>query len=223
MSRSARVRSFDALQHLAAAVREFAQEASVALDDLGMDLHRAIQWLQYDQEEYWAQQLRVARQEVAEAKVNLERRKIFKVGDHEPSCREEKMALEAAKRRMETARRKLEAVQRWTRLLEHESMECRSAVGPLAHWLQTDVPRAIALLKRMGQALESYAGVELSDRETPAEIIAAMAAENGQKAGENARDAAGHVAGDDRPPPSPAESPPTGHFEERGREVPRES
>jgi len=159
MSRSARVQSIDALDHLAVAVRMFAEEASVALADLGMDLHRAVQWIQHEQKDYWSEELRRAQAAVAEAKLNLERRRMFRVGEERPSCRAEEKALEAAKRRLDLAREKLEAVKRWTRLLEHEAMECRSAVAPLTHWLQADVPRATSALKRMSLALETYVGL----------------------------------------------------------------
>ncbi len=162
MSRSAKVQSIDALEHLGHAVRAFAQEASVALDDLRMDLHRAMQWVQYDQKEYWSQESRRAQEAVAEAKLNLERKRMFRFGDQEPSCHEEKKALEAAKRRVQRAREKLEAVKRWSRLLERESHECRSGIAPLADWLQADAPRALAMLKRLSVALESYVDLELS-------------------------------------------------------------
>jgi hypothetical protein len=177
MSRSAKVQSIDALQHLGLGVRAFAEEASVALDDLRMDLHRAMQWIQYDQREYWTQELRRAQEAVSEAKLSLERARMFRFGDHEPSCHDEKRVLEAAKRRVEAARQKLEAVKRWSRLLEHESTECRSAIAPLAHWVQTDVPRAVAMLQRLSLALESYVDLELPAESPPAGDAAAPAAQ----------------------------------------------
>jgi len=168
MDRFANVRSIDALEKLAAALRSFAEEATVALEELGMDVHRAIQWVQYEQKEYWSAQLLRAQEAVQEAKLCLERKRMFRVGDTKPSCHEEQLALDAAKRRLELTRQKLEAVRRWTRLLGHESMECKSGVAPLAHWLQTDVPRALAVLKRMQAALESYVGLQSSAEAPPA-------------------------------------------------------
>jgi hypothetical protein len=161
MTRSAKVQSIDVLDLLALAVRAFAQEASVALDDVRMDLHRALQWVQYDQKDFWSQESRRSQEAVAEARINLERKRMFRVGDQEPSCQEEKKALEAAKRRVERAREKLEAVKRWSRFLEHESHECRSGIAPLADWLQADVPRALAMLHRLSLALESYVDLAL--------------------------------------------------------------
>ena len=172
MTRTAQVRSLDALPRLAAALQAFATEVSISLDDLGMQIQRAVQWVQYDQKEYWTQQYRRAQEDVTEARINLERRKMFRVGDQEPSCHEEKKALEAAKRRVELARQKIEAVKRWTRLLEHESMDCRSGVAPLAGWAQADVPRATSLLKHLGVALEAYVDAQGPAHFAGAELIA---------------------------------------------------
>ena len=180
MNRPARVRSIDALDHLAAAVRAFAAEATVALDELRMDLHRAIQWVQYDQKDYWTQELRRSEQAVTEAKLSLERKRMFRIGDQVPSCHEEQKALDAAKRRVAAARQKLEAVKRWSRLLERQSMECRAGIAPLADWIQTDVPRAVTLLKRMSGALESYVDLALSAGAERRVEQPGTAAENGE-------------------------------------------
>lgn len=182
MDRSANVRSLDALDRLAAAVRSFTEEATVALEELGMDVHRAIQWVQYEQKEYWSQQLLRAQEAVQEAKLCLERKRMFRVGDTKPSCHEEQLALDAAKRRLELTQQKLEAVRRWTRLLGHESMECKSGVAPLVHWLQTDAPRALAVLKRMRAALESYVSIQSSAEASPGPEGAAPQAEMSEEA-----------------------------------------
>lgn len=162
MSHAAQVRSIAALEELAAALRSLSAEMTVALEDLGMDLHRAIQWIEHDQRDYWAQEYRRAQEAVTEARIALERKRSMKIGDRQPSCDEEKKALEMAKRRVERARQKVETVRRWGRLLEHEATECRSGIAPLARWVETDVPRALSMLKHMSEALESYVGATLS-------------------------------------------------------------
>jgi hypothetical protein len=168
MNRSAKVQSIDAPEHLGRAVARFAADAMVALDEVRMAVHRAAQWVAYDQKDYWSQEFRRADQAMAEARQALERKRIFRVGDQTPACPEEKKALDAAQRRVETARWKLEAVKRWTRELEHESNECRSGIAPLADWLQIDAPRALAMLKRLGVALDSYVNLESQAEPTAA-------------------------------------------------------
>ncbi len=206
MTRPARVRSIDALDHLAAAVRAFGAEAAVALDELRMDLHRAIQWVQYDQKDYWTQELRRSEQAVTEAKLSLERKLMFRIGDQAPSCHEERKALDAAKRRVAAARQKLEAVKRWSRLLERQSMECRAGIAPLADWLQTDVPRAVTLLRRMTRALESYVDLELSAGAEHRIEQADTATENG----ETGEGRAAPVPPGDQPASHPAQVAPDG-------------
>jgi len=175
MTAPANVRSIDALQRLGVALEVFQHEASVALDDLTMDLQRAIQWVEVDQREYWVQELRRAEAAVNEAKLNLSRKKMFRIGDREPACDEEKKALEMAKRRVERAREKLEAVRRWGRLLEREAVECKSGVAPLAQWVETDVPRAVAVLKQLTGALEAYVDVARLDATVEAELATLVA------------------------------------------------
>lgn len=160
MGRSARVQSIDALGTLAAAVRSFGEEASVALAELEAEVNRAIQWVRYELKEYWTRQIRVAQGEVAEARLNLERKQMLQDPDERRSFWEEKKALEAAQRRLRVGQEKLEAVRRWTRLLEREFMEYKGNVAPLGAWLQADLARGLALLKRLSGALESYVSLE---------------------------------------------------------------
>ncbi len=159
MSRPARVYSIDAIAALARAMRSFGEEAAVALAELEAEANRAVQWVQYEQKEYWARQIRLAQSEVAEARLRLERKEMFRDPEERQSCWEEKKALEAAKRRLRHAEEKLEAV-RWTQLLDREVTEYKGRVAPLGNWLQTDLPRGLSLLGRLSVALESYADLE---------------------------------------------------------------
>ena len=160
MSRSARVQSIDALGFFAGALRSFGDEASVALAELEAEVNRAIQWVRYDLKEYWTRQIRLAQTEVAEARLNLERKQMFQDPDERRSFWEEKKALEAAQRRLRVGQEKLEAVRRWTRLLDREFMDYKGNVAPLAGWLQADLARGLALLKRLSGTLESYVDIE---------------------------------------------------------------
>jgi hypothetical protein len=160
MSRSARVQSIDALGFFAGALRSFGDEASVALAELEAEVNRAIQWVRYDLKEYWTRQIRLAQTEVAEARLNLERKQMFQDPDERRSFWEERKALEAAQRRLRVGQEKLEAVRRWTRLLDREFMDYKGNVAPLAGWLQADLARGLALLKRLSGTLESYVSLE---------------------------------------------------------------
>jgi hypothetical protein len=168
MSRSARVQSVDALRVFAAALRSFGEDAIVALSELEAEINRAIEWIRYEQKEYWGEQIRRAEAEVSEARLRLERKQMLQEPGDRRSFWEEKKALEVAKRRLALGRKKLDAVRRWTQVLEHEFMEYKGGVAPLAGWLQTDLHRGLALVKRWSGALESYVNLELpAEAEAP--------------------------------------------------------
>jgi hypothetical protein len=163
MGQRARVTSIDAVDDFAAALRCFQHEASTALETLQLKIHRAVQWIEYDQKKYWTRQLRRSEQQVQEAKIDLQRCLTFKrIGDHRPACIEEKRALERAKRRQQVCREKLEAVRKWSRAIVRAVFEYKAGVGELSGWLQSDAERAVALLERISQTLQQYVAAESS-------------------------------------------------------------
>ena len=161
MGRSARVTSIAAVQRFGAALRCFQDEASRVLENLEMEIRRAVDWIQREQKEYWTRQLRCSEEQVQEAKLNLEGCRMFKrIGHHEPSCIEEKRALERAKRRFRLCREKLEVVRHWSRAVDRAVFEYEGGVGQLARWIETDVERAIAVLGRISSMLHAYVAVQ---------------------------------------------------------------
>jgi hypothetical protein len=166
MTRYANLTSVDAVRLLAAALRSFEEDAGGALADLQIQINRVLQWIHYDRKEYWAERVRRGYQEVAEAKQNLERRMIYRPSNERPSCREEKAALEKAKRRLTVAQEKVQTVRHWAQTIEHEIRDFRGSINPLASWVQTDLPRACALLQQMTLALDAYVNLA-SPEEAP--------------------------------------------------------
>lgn len=157
MSRFAKVISVDAVQRLAGAVDSFKEEATAATDNLELEVRRALDWIVHDRKDFWDTEVRRGWDRVAEARLELERRLTYgRVGEHQPACREEKLALEKAKRRLRVAEEKVELVRRWRHKVEHELTEYVGALNQLTSWLQADHPRAMAELKRMIDALDAY-------------------------------------------------------------------
>jgi hypothetical protein len=157
MAGKARVKSIDALQSMSAAVQCFKDDAASALDDLDMEIRRAVQWIGEDCRQYWKMEIHKSWDRVTEAKRELEHAQMFrKIDDHRPSCIEEKKALAMAKRRLEFAQSKVEAISRWVVAIERAVNEYRGIRSHLINWLDSDFPRAIALVGRMASALETY-------------------------------------------------------------------
>ena len=169
MGQRARVTSIDAVDDFAAALRCFQHEVARILETLQLGIHRAVQWIQQDQRQYWKQQLRKSDQKVQEAKLALERCLIFKGGgDQRAACVEEKRALQRAKRRHQLCREKLQAVRRWSQDVERAVFEYKAEVGELRAWVETDAARTLALLERIRRTLEEYVLAESSPQAAPA-------------------------------------------------------
>ena len=168
MARGAKVRSIDAVGTFSAALKNFEEEASSTLGSLNMEVRRAVEWIQHERPEYWKRQVRRRQDLVAEARGNLERCMTYRASDERPSCHDEKIALEKAKRRLRVAEEKVQIVRHWARVVDHEVHEFRGSINQLAHWLQVDHPQSLAALERMMSALSAYVGLKssvLSDAE----------------------------------------------------------
>lgn len=162
----ARVRSVAAVDELSVALRLFAEESANALADLDQEVKRALEWIHHDRKDYWAREVRQGFDRVAEARANLERRMIARLGDDRPAAMEEKKALAIAKQRLEVAQDKVQAVKRWSHAIEHELQEYVGILNQFATWLQSDHPKAQARLKRMSQALDAYVNLPVAHDDT---------------------------------------------------------
>jgi hypothetical protein len=157
MGRAAWVKSIDALQSMSAAVECFHSDASSALDDLDMEIRRALQWIGEDCRQYWKEEVRRRWDRVTEAKQQLEHAQTFRrIEGQKSSCIEEKKALAAAKRHLDLAQDKLKAISHWVVAIERAVNEYRGIRSHLLNWLDADFPRAVAALSRMIANLENY-------------------------------------------------------------------
>jgi hypothetical protein len=157
MGGPARVKSIDALQTMSAAMECFRADATTAVDDLDMEIRRALQWIGQDCRQYWNHELRLARDGVTEARLQLQHAMTYRrmSGEHS-SCIEEKKALQKAQRRLQVAEGKVEAIPHWVVTIERVVNEYRASRSQFANWLDSDFPRAVAVLSRMISALETY-------------------------------------------------------------------
>ena len=177
MSRSARVASIDVLQTLAGALQRFRGDAASSLDDLEMELRHALEWIHHDRKEYWTREVQRGYENVTQARLQLEQARVMRrVAGREPSCIDEKRALERAKRRLETARQKVEAVEHWIYAVDRAVDEFRRSRAQFVTWLDTDLARAVAALNRMSESLDTYVSREAPAGPAPAAVGAADSA-----------------------------------------------
>lgn len=161
MSQPARITSIDVLPLLAAGLQKFRADATSALEDLEMEVRRALEWIHHDRKEYWAQEARRAYEAVTQAQLQLQQaRTSRRIGGQEPACYDEKKVLEKAKRRFEIAQVKIQLVRRWGHAIDKAVDEFRRTRSQFALWLDNDLPRAVAVLDKMSEALVNYISLE---------------------------------------------------------------
>jgi len=156
MSGFAQVRSVDAIVRFRASLADFEKQVQRALDSLGFELQRVVDWLDHDRPAYWKLEAKRAADAVHLAKMDLERCLIFPVAGEQPACREERAALRKAQQREEYCREKREAVKRWQRELHHEMFEYQGRIAHLRRILETELPAARGFLKQIVDRLDAY-------------------------------------------------------------------
>lgn len=157
MSTQADVKSIDTLAFMKAVFASFAHESGQALSECEIQGARAVDWICVDQAGFWKAECRRMTELVNKAIKDLEYCKAFKkVGNNQPSCIEEKKALEKAKQRLARAEQKAEAVRRWTPVVQQQFRETCVRLVRFREVIDVDCPKAMAQLERMLKALDAY-------------------------------------------------------------------
>ena len=87
MAESAEVASLQALIDWKASLCTFTSEAKEALSSLSMEIQHALAWLE-EQLKYWRSMVRQCEEEVFQAKLELSRRRMMRIGDRPPDTTE---------------------------------------------------------------------------------------------------------------------------------------
>jgi hypothetical protein len=156
VSQSAQVRSVEAIARFRAALKVFQDEALGAIGQLEQQTGRALMWFDQEAPAAWKRHVRHGHDALGEARARLETCRNRTVAGHRPYCYEERLAVEAAQRRLREAQEKVEVVHHWAVRMHRDTDEFRSRVGRLKRYLQGDLERTNALLERTLSALEQY-------------------------------------------------------------------
>ena len=157
MSTQAEVKSIDTLAFVKAALAAFGHESGQSLAEVEVQAQRAVDWICIDQAAYWKTEVRRAADGVNQAMKDLQHCRTYKkVGNSEPSCIEEKKALEKAKKKLARAEAKAEAVRRWTPVVRQQFQETGVRMTRFREVIDIDCPKAVARLERMLRSLDHY-------------------------------------------------------------------
>jgi hypothetical protein len=156
MSSQAAVHSLEALKDLRVALTVYADDALTTLSSVDMEIRRVVQWLQYDRPVFWQEQIKRRREEVAAARAEVFRRKLAKTADYTPAYSEQKELLRRAEERLRDAEMRAGLVKKWASALPLAVLEYHASSRRITDLARSDLPRAVAKLTRMVEALEAY-------------------------------------------------------------------
>src|SRR5881392_2249284 len=140
MGPSAHVTETEALVHFRAGLCVFADQAADALSTITEDIRRVFSFLD-EQLHRWTAAARQAEDDVIQAKNELARKKMMRIGDRKPDTTDQEKTLRRAEARLEHAQEKLDAARRWLRDLPEELTNYEGPSRQLQAVLETEVPR----------------------------------------------------------------------------------
>jgi DNA repair exonuclease SbcCD ATPase subunit len=158
MSQQARVNSIDAIRQVRAALIAFNERAQSALGEVNSEAQRAIMRLRLEAGPRWAKRLRERQDAWVAARSELIRKQASFSSDN-PTCIEQRKAVEKAKASVEEAQQKIERIKRIITELERQYTLYKGHVAGLSEQVSRSLPMAVARLDRMTDALEAYRSV----------------------------------------------------------------
>src|SRR5262245_33974324 len=156
MNNAADVRSIDALRDMHASVCKFRTDAQDGLASGELSIRRAHDYLT-EKLHFWQAAIRKCEDEVFQAKQELKQRQYVGFDGRVPDTTVQEENLKRAQGRLRYAQEKVETVRRWmTKLPNMVSEVYEGPARHLAATLESELPRALALLERRIMALEAY-------------------------------------------------------------------
>ena len=157
MSQQANVTQIDAIKHFRAVLVQYQAALRDACELLMHEGTRGIDWVETDRSSFWPSEVRRTDEALLAAKNALEQCVIRAVGDDRPSCIDEKKAVDRLKNRLEKSRGKVKETQSWKGKIHREGDDFHTRMVQVNDHADSELPKAIAALDRMIEALEQYA------------------------------------------------------------------
>jgi hypothetical protein len=164
----ANLTSIDAVRILREGLAQFRHAVGDAIVALDLEGRRPIDWIENDRTRYWPAQLQKASNELAEARLALQKCELTIDGETR-FCYDERKVLEKAKHRLRLCEEKVQAVKRWRMRIHKEVEEFQVQLAKLQGYLDNDLVSAMAGLSRMASALDRYVHTPAPAASTPPE------------------------------------------------------
>ena len=159
---AAYVGSSDAIVDLRAAVLTFIDEVAAALESVRGKAGKAMRWLDEDAPAYWRTQEQQSYDAVATARTALSICRTQTVAGRRKSCIEEKAALRKSQERQEVCRLQKSRTKAAALSAHDAADDYRAQIAALERFLETDLPKLLAILHRTSVSLDAYSATRPS-------------------------------------------------------------
>ncbi|MFN9133119.1 MAG: hypothetical protein ACK5XO_10625, partial [Phycisphaerales bacterium] len=149
---AARVTSVEALRDAKTALAKFVHEVSTALGEVDVEAGRTIQWLRMEQVPFWKNQIIRRSELLARARSELLRKQLSSMQEN-PSCVDERKAVEKAKAALADAEVRLKRTKFWITELDREWTLYRGSITALQDLTQRDAPKGLARIEKLIRTL----------------------------------------------------------------------
>jgi len=155
----ANVQSLEAITAVRSAMVTFRDDLEQAIAAIDLEMRKVLDWLEHDRPRYWRNQLRLAHDDVTQARQALHRCLMYPINDERPSCYEERAELKKAEVRLAYCDEKSERLRHWIREVRHEMSEYQGRISQLKDLVEIDAPQAMLILDRLLTRLHEYQAI----------------------------------------------------------------
>ncbi len=156
MSSQAAVHSIESLKNFRTALALYGEDTLAALGAIDAEIRRTAQWLHQERPIFWQEQIKRRREQVASAQAEVFRRKLAHAAGSSPAMSEQVENLKRAQASLHDAERRLQMVRKWQKAFQQVVLEYQASTRRLHDLAAGGVPRAVLLLGRIIESLESY-------------------------------------------------------------------
>jgi hypothetical protein len=153
MPEQVKVTSIDALESFRASLIVFLNDAHRCVDEVGDEVRRTRYWIANDQRTHWEGELRRRKRTLELAEQELFSAKLSSLRDNISA---QELAVRRAKEAVAEAEEKLLMIKKWNRNFDSCADPLVKRMEGLRHFLDHDMPKAIAYLVQAQRTLESY-------------------------------------------------------------------
>ena len=155
MPESVNVKSLDALQEFRSALIQFIDKAKRATSTAEFEVYSVQDLVSKTQFMYWRSEIRKSEEKLSQAKSELYRASISQP-DNPRGPTDQIKLVQKRQAEIKHAHQQLARTQHWTRILEHQNHEYRSAMAPLAASLDGDLQKTVVKIDNAIASIELY-------------------------------------------------------------------